>query len=190
MNTKMPYVLASHRKINGLLIMHVTQLTVLLNSFTPTSLLSALQFLAIYTFSFYSCQLERMSVLLAAACCQGTLEVTLANRRAPQDQAVDRFPDSHSCLPFPAHRARCSPLFVGVHRRRLRSHHRKTLVEGLSVRVRIEVREAMSRRIAPVEVPSYRQKTPGVAAFPLGLLYLHTGVAWVAHDRTRRLFLW
>lgn len=165
-------------------------LTVLFKYFTPMSPLSALQFLAIYTSSFDSCPLERMLVLLAAARRPGKLEVKLELRQSSRDPTVDRCPDNHSCLPFPNRLAHRSPLFVGAHRRRLRNHHRKTSGEGLVDRVRIEVREAMSRRLAPAEVLSFRQNTLGVAVLLLGLLYLHKGVVWVAHGRIRRQFLW
>ena len=160
-----------------------------LNYFTPTSLSSARQFLAIYTFSFYSCPLERTLGLLEAVCLLDKPEVKLAHLR-PSRALDDRFPDNRSCLPTPSRLAHHSPLFVGAHRRRLGNHHRKNLAEGLSDRVRIEVREAMSGRLAPVEVPFFRQKTPEGAVFLLGLLCLHKGVGWVAHARTRRRFLW
>ena len=152
--------------------------------------LLVLQSLAVYTFSFYSCPLVRMLVHLEALCRSGKPEVKLALRPFSPDPAVDRFPDIHSYLPFPTRLAHRSPLFVGVHRRRLRNHLRKTSEEGLVDQVRIEVREAMSRRISPVGVPSLLKKTPGLAVPLLGLLCLQRGVVWVVHDRIRHLFLW
>ena len=151
------------------------------------SLLWDHQFLVIYTFSFYSCPLERMLVLLEAAERLGMRAVKPERRRfSPND---DRFPDNRRCPPFPSRLDHYSPLFVGAHRRQLRNHRQKTS-EALSGRLRIEFRGATSRRNIPVEVPSFRQKWREPAVPPVGLLYPHKGEASVAHDRIRRLFLW